>query len=162
MRAPSGLQAEVARCCRTRAAACAHERGDVGQRRAGVEDPRHAGVQQHLLVLVGHDAADDDGHVAQAGLAQRHHQLGHDEVVGGQRRDADHVHVLFGGQLHHGGDLLPGRRVDHLHAGVAQAAATMRLPRSWPSKPILVTSTLGMKFVVHALSWSPGPGAARR
>jgi hypothetical protein len=34
-----------------------HEGGDVGQRGAGVEDPRHAGIQQHLLVIVGHDAA---------------------------------------------------------------------------------------------------------
>ena len=56
----------------------------VVERGTGVEDLGDAGRQQHLLVLGGHDATDDDLDVGQPGGAQRVHQPGHDQVVGGQ------------------------------------------------------------------------------
>ena len=99
-------------------------------------------VSSDRLLVVGNDAADDDAHVAEAGVAQRRPSAS--ARSGGRwpsERDADDVDVLLERELDDGGDRLPRRRVDHLHAGVAQAAATMRLPRSWPSSPILVTST---------------------
>jgi hypothetical protein len=47
-----------------------------------------------------------------------------------------------------GRNLLPRRRSD-AYTGVAKDAATRRLPRSWPSRPILVTSTLGLRRMQH-------------
>src|ERR1039457_5600491 len=52
--------------------------------------------------------------------AQRLHQLGHDQVVGGKRRHPDHIHVLLHRQLDHRRDVLPGRRVHHLHTRIAR------------------------------------------
>src|SRR3990170_7115042 len=94
--------------------------GDLLQPAAGVEDPRHAGPEQHRLVLVGHDAAHHDADMPQPRLPQRLHQLGDQQVVGGQRADANDLHVLLDRELHHGADVLPRRRVDDLHAGVAE------------------------------------------
>jgi hypothetical protein len=54
---------------------------------------------RHLLVVVGHDAADDHRRRRQARLAQRAHQLRHDQVVGRERADADHVDVLLEREL---------------------------------------------------------------
>jgi hypothetical protein len=62
----------------------AHGGDDVVERGTGVEDLGDAGRQQHLLVLGGHDATDDDLDVGQPGGAQRVHQPGHDQVVCGQ------------------------------------------------------------------------------
>ena len=97
----------------------AHARRDVVHRAARMEHLAHAALDQHRLLVVGNDAADDDAHVAEARLAQRRHQLGDDEVVGRERRDADDVDVFLERQLHDRRDALPRRRVDHLHAGVA-------------------------------------------
>ena len=94
-------------------------RRDLVHRAAGMEHLAHAAFEQQLFLVVGHDAADDDDDVAEPGLAQRPHQLGHDQVVGGERRDADDVDVFLERQLDDRGNALPRRRVDHLHAGVA-------------------------------------------
>ena len=111
---------------------------DLLARGARVEHVPHAGLPQLALVLVGHDAADHHRHVLEPRFLQGLHQLGHQQVVGGERGDADHVDVLLLGEAHHLADLLPRRRIEHLHTGVAQerghdpAAAIMPVEaRSW-------------------------------
>src|SRR5215831_3654070 len=84
-----------------------------------MEDGTHTARDERRFLVLGNDAADDDAHVAEPGVAERGHQLGHDEMVGGERRDADDVDVLLERELDDRGNALPRRRVDHLHAGVA-------------------------------------------
>ena len=70
---------------------------------------------------VRHDAADDHADMAEARpRAAPSIKLRHDQVIGRERADADHVDVFFGRQLDDAGIDLPWRRVDHFHAGVAQ------------------------------------------
>src|SRR6185503_12998183 len=80
----------------------------------------HPRVDEHGAFIFRHDAADHDANMTEAGGAQRVGQLRYDEMIGRQRADADHVNVLLHRQLDHGGNGLPRRRVDHLHAGIAQ------------------------------------------
>src|SRR5688500_5935840 len=98
----------------------ADERGNVVERASRMEDARHARFQQHRLVIVGNDAADDDDDVVESRAAQGGHELRNDQVIGRKGGNADHVDVFLARELDYGGDLLPRRRVDDLHAGVAQ------------------------------------------
>ena len=85
-----------------------------------MEHVPHAGLLEFLLVVVGNDAADHHGDVLELRLLQRLHQLRHQQMVRGERGNADHVHVLLLGEADHLGDLLPRRGVEHIHAGIAQ------------------------------------------
>ena len=83
----------------------------LGDHRAGREDRRGAGRAQRVEVLRRDDAADDDHDVVAALRGQLVAQRGHQgEVAGGERVDADDVHV--------GLDRLPG----HLGRGLEQRA----------------------------------------
>ena len=78
---------------------------------------------EHGDVGLGDDAADDDEHVAPAGLGQQLQHLGHQGEVGaGEQRQPDGVGVLLDHRL----DDLLGRLVqpgvDDLEAAVAQGA----------------------------------------
>ena len=111
--------------------------------RAGMEDLATPASSSSASSLSGTMPPTIDADVAEAGVAQRLHQLRHDQVVGRERRDADDVDVFLERELDDRRDAPARAACRHFHAGVAQAAATMRLPRSWPSRPILVTSTRG-------------------
>ena len=84
-----------------------------------MEHLAHAALDEQRFLVVGNDATDDDDDVAEPGLAQGAHEPGHDQVVGGQRRDADDVDVFLESELDDDLDRLPRRRVDHFHAGIA-------------------------------------------
>ena len=58
-----------------------------------------------------------------------------------KNRESHHVHVLLHRRARDHLRRLVQPGVDHLHAGVASAAATTLAPRSWPSSPGLATST---------------------
>ncbi len=97
-----------------------HPLDDGRARGAGTEDGLDAGIDQRGPLVVRNDAADEHADVVEAGYSQGGYELRDDQMVGRQRTEADHVNVFFRGELHHGLDRLPGRRIDHLHAGVAE------------------------------------------
>src|SRR5437762_3268342 len=72
----------------------AHEACDLAERVARVEDARDADLRQRRDVGGLNRPADE--HVAlEPGLAQLKHELRHEEMVVGERRDADDVRVLL-------------------------------------------------------------------
>ena len=118
MRVPPAIRRRAPRAL---ARPARHVVDDVVARGAGAEDAADPGVDQRRAFVIGHDAADDDARHGRARASPSASiSLRHDQVVGRERADADRVDVLFGRQLHDGGDRLPRRRVDHVHAGVAQ------------------------------------------
>ena len=110
---------------------------DVVTRRTGPENGGDAGRKQRRSLVFRHDAADDQADMAEAGGAQRVHQLRHDQMVGGERRNADDVDILFQRQLDHGGNRLPRRRVNDLHAGIAQIGRDDAAAAIMPVQPDL-------------------------
>lgn len=80
-----------------------------------------AGLLERRNVGFGNDAADKDGNVGHAFVAEEFHQLGADGVMrAGEDREADHVDVFLDGG---GGDhlwSLAQAGVHDFHAGVAQ------------------------------------------
>ena len=93
---------------------------DLIARGAGTKYRADSRRQQRRLLVSRHDAAHDDPDMGKSRLPQRLDELRHNEMIRGQRADAERIHVLFGSKLHDGGDRLPGRRIDHVHAGVSQ------------------------------------------
>src|SRR6185503_3619458 len=68
----------------------------IGDRGAGTEDAADTGLLEECVVLRRDDAADEDHDVAGALLAQLGDQRRHERLVaGGERRDADRVHVVL-------------------------------------------------------------------
>ncbi len=142
------------------------ERGDMVDdlvaRGAGAEHRADARRRQRRAFVVGHDAADDHADVAETGRAQRLDELRHDQVIGGERTDADRIDVLFHRQLDDGGDRLPGRRVDDVHAGVAQEG------RHDPAAAIMAVETdlgdehAGGRVEARRRLITPAPSASAR
>src|SRR6185503_1253564 len=68
----------------------------IGDRCAGTEDAADAGLLEECVVLSRDDPADEHHDVAGALLAQLGDQRGHECLVaGGERRDADRVHIVL-------------------------------------------------------------------
>jgi len=130
-----------------------------------VKHAGHAGVEQPLFIVVGHDAADDHGDIPRSAFAQRGHQFRHDQVIGGERRDADDVDILLDCELDDGRDLLPGRRVDHFHARVAQRCGADAAATVVAVQADLGDQHLGPNLGVHAAAcaglWRLGALARR-
>src|SRR6267142_2065960 len=90
---------------------------------SGQENFGDTGLFEYGDVGFGNDAADENGDVGHAFVAEEFHELGADGVVGaGENREADDVDVFLdgGGGNHFGGLAKAG--VDDFHAGVAECA----------------------------------------
>ena len=79
-------------------------------------------------------------------MPQGIHKLRNDQVIRCQARDADHVDVFLQSERDHFFDLLPRRRIDNLHGGIAEIggdhAATAIMP---------VKANLGYKYADRML-----------
>jgi epoxide hydrolase-like predicted phosphatase len=87
---------------------------------AGGEDGSDAGGSELVEVVVGDDAAHDDGDVAAPPADLFDHERGEGHVGAGQHRQPDGVDVLVDGGGGDGLGSLEQTGVDHLVAGVAQ------------------------------------------
>ncbi len=101
----------------------ADEVDDVLRGRAGEENFSDTGFLEGGNVCFGDDAADEDGDIGHAFVAEEIHELRADGVVGAREDgEADDVDVfLDGGRGDHFGGLTEAR-VDDFHAGVAEGA----------------------------------------
>ena len=72
------------------------------------------------MLTFGDDPSDHDPNVVEAGLPQSIHQLRYDQVVSGQRTEADDLYVFLERDCDHSLQRLPGRGVNHFHAGITQ------------------------------------------
>ena len=98
-------------------------------------------------VGVRDDPADDDRHVAGAGLAQQPQHLGHQLAVrAGQDRQPDAVHALLDRGRRDLGRREPDALVDHLEAGVAGAHGDL-------------LGTVGVPVQAGLADQQPQPGA---
>ena len=120
-------------------------RDDVIARGARSENRADARLDERRALVFRNDAADHQADMTEAGLAQRIHELRHDEMVGRQRADADDIDVFFHRQLDHAGDRLPRRRVDDLHAGIAQIGGDDAAAAIMPVEPDLGDQDAGRR-----------------
>src|SRR5216684_4249367 len=105
----------------------ADEVDDVLRGRAGEENFSDTGFLEGGNVCFGDDAADEDGDIGHAFVAEEIHELRADGVVGAREDgEADDVDVfLDGGRGDHFGGLTQAR-VDDFHAGVAEGVQAAR------------------------------------